>query len=310
MTIPGTSKLARPLLSDIVAIRSIVTYNIIRRQFTVVMRRVNTYDSSVKTHRVTTRPVPTSLADVVAGLELRQPKVVTRELLKEVAREVGSTMAPEVLTERLVRAGWLLPLRLRNAWEFAPGAHAGRYGWSDPWIELRALLLHEPNAPVAIAFESSLWELGHTTHQPAKTVLAHRPKWIVPRVIGARSISFDWRLPTVSVRGLPVWQEATALVGAASRPAAQGDWGNADNWLGETFRSVTPEDVIEEATGRGNPSLARLGYMAEWAGSDEIAELIDNLLPKSRDVTYFGPRKAKGRWINRWRLYDAVLPQR
>jgi hypothetical protein len=259
---------------------------------------------------MTTRPVPASLADIVAGLELRQPKVVTRKLLEDVAREVGSKLPPAVLAERLVRAGWLLPLRLQNAWEFAPGAHAGRYGWNDPWIELRALLLHQPNAPVAVAFESSIWELGHTTHQPTKPVLAHRPKWHAPRVLGARSISYDWRLPAVISRGLPVWQEATTLVAAADRPAAQGDWGNADEWLSETFRSATPDDVIKEATGRGNSTLARLGYMAEWAGSDDIAELIDDLLPKRREVTFFGPRQPKGRWINRWRLYDAILPKR
>ncbi len=260
--------------------------------------------------RTTTRPLPTSLAGIVAELELRQPKVVTRELLQDLAQEVASKIPPAALAERLVRAGWLLPLRIQNAWEFAPGAHAGRYGWNDPWIELRALLLHQPTAPVAVAFESSIWELGHTTHQPTKPVLAHRPKWHAPRVLGARSISYDWRLPTVMVRGLPVWQEATVLVAAANRPAAQGDWGNADDWLLETFQSVTPEDVVKEMTGRGNSTLARLGYMAEWAGSNDIADLIDDLLPEDREVSYFGPRKLKGRWINRWRIYDAVLSPR
>jgi hypothetical protein len=259
---------------------------------------------------MTTKPVPTSLAAIVAGLELRQPKVVTRELLGDVAREAGSKLTPEVLAERLVRAGWLLPLRLRDAWEFAPGAHAGRYGWNDPWIELRALLLHEPNAPAAVAFESAIWELGNTTHQPTKPVLAHRPKWHAPRVLGARSISYDWRLPTTTIRGLPVWQPATALVAAANRPAAQGDWGNADDWLPETFRSATADDVLIEATGRGNSTMARLGYMAEWSGRSDIADLIDDLLPKNRQVTFFGPRQPKGRWVNRWRLYDALLPQR
>ncbi len=259
---------------------------------------------------MTTRPLPTSLADIVAGLELRQPKVVTRELLGDLAQATGSKLPPKVLAERLVRAGWLLPLRLRNAWEFAPGSHAGRYGWNDPWIELRALLLNQPNAPVAVAFESSIWELGHTTHQPTKPVLAHRPKWDTPRVLDARSISYDWKLPPLMIRGLPVWQEATALVAAANRPGAQGDWGNADDWLSETFGSATPEDVITEATGRGNSTMARLGYMAEWSGRSDIADHIDELLPKSRQVTYFGPRNLKGRWISRWRLYDAMLPQR
>jgi len=264
----------------------------------------------VVSHQLTTRPIATSLADVVSGLELRQSKVVTREILYAVAQEAGSKLPPGVLAERLVRAGWLLPLRLRDAWEFAPGAHAGRYGWNDPWIELRALLLHQPNAPVAVAFESAIWELGHTTHQPTKPVLAHRPGWHAPRVLGVRSISYDWRLPTVAIRGLPVWQPPTALVAAADRPAAQGDWGNADDWLPETFRSTTPDEVLKEATSRGNATMARLGYMAEWSEQYDIADLIDDLLPKDRNVVFLGPRKPKGLWVKRWRLYDAVLPRR
>jgi len=264
----------------------------------------------MKDRQMTSRPIPASLAGIVAGLELRQPKVVTSRLLGEIAAEVGVELRPQLVAERLVRAGWLLPLRLRDSWEFAPAAHAGPYGWNDTWIELRALLLQHPNAPLAVAFQSSLWELGHTSHQPTVPVLAHRPTWRGPRIVGARSISYDWKLPAVIIRGLPVWQEATALVAAAHRPAAQGDWPNADDWLSPTFRSVNLENLMTEATGRGNATMARLGYMAQWTGRDDIADHIDGLLTVERQVTFFGPRHPKGRWINRWRLYDALLPSR
>lgn len=259
---------------------------------------------------MTTRPVPTSLAPVVEGLELRQPPVVTRALLAEIALETGAKHSPETIAERLVRAGWLLPLRTRDAWEFAPAARAGRHRSNDPWIELRALLLHQPEAPVAVAFESAVWELGYASHQPSVPVLAHRPGWHAPRSLSARTVSFDWRLPTDHANGLPLWQPATVVVAAADRPAAQGDWGNADDWLPETFRATTPADVFAEAEGRGSATLARLGYFAEWSGLHDIADEIEGLLPKHPKVTFLGSRSPRGRWVNRWRLYDALLPQR
>ena len=209
------------------------------------------------------RPVPASLATVVEELELRQPSVVTRPLLTEILAQTQVSLPPAATAERLVRLGWLLPLRTRGAWEFAPAARAGRYRAGDAWIELRALLAHDPGAPVAVAFESAVWELGHSTHQPDRPVLAHRRGWRPPRSLGTRAVTFDWRIPAKTVRGLPVWTQATILVAAAERPAAQGNWGNADDWLADTFRSATAEDLLQEAEGRRTSTLARLGYLAQ-----------------------------------------------
>lgn len=258
----------------------------------------------------TTRSLPASLAPIVAALELRQPKVVTSGLLAEIAQEAGSNLAPAAIAERLVRRGWLLPLRVRDAWEFAPGAHAGRFGWGDAWIELRALLAHSPDAPVAVAFESAIWELGHTTHQPTKPVLAHRHGWQAPPGVSARSVTYEWRLHPAKLKDLPVWQAATAVVAAADRPGAQGDWHNANDWLPETFRATTLDDVLTEVEGRGKASVARLGYLAEWSHRFDIADALDELLVGRRPVVYLGPRETKGRWANRWRLYDSLLPER
>lgn len=257
-----------------------------------------------------TRPLPSGLAPVVQELELRQPAVVTRALLRQIAAGTGVRLAEDALAERLVRLGWLLPLRRRDAWEFAPAARAGRYSSGDPWIELRALLEHEPDAPVAVAFESAVWERGRSTHQPAQPVLAHRRGWRPPEVLGARMVTFEWRLSVGIVRGLPVWHEATVVVAAAERPAAQGNWANADDWLPETFRALSPDDVLTEAAGRTVSTLARLGYLAEWAGRDDVAEEIEALLPGRLPVTFLGPRDRRDRWSRRWHVYDALLPDR
>lgn len=257
-----------------------------------------------------TRSLPTRLAPVVEDLELRQPSVVTGSLLREILAETDADVSPDVLAERLVRLGWLLPLRKRDAWEFAPGARAGRFSAGDPWIELRALLAHDPDAPVAVAFESAVWELGHSSHIPTRPVLAHRPDWRAPEALRVRAVTFDWHVPTKLARGLPVWTEATVVVGAAARPAAQGNWGNADDWLVETFRAATRDDVLAEVAGRRVSTLARLGYLAEWAGRDDIAEDVEELLPSRLPVTFLGARDRRSAWSRRWRVYDAMLPRR
>lgn len=258
----------------------------------------------------TSRPVPARLAPVVEELELHQPAVVTRSLLTEILTRTLVPLPPEAAAERLVRLGWLLPLRTRGAWEFAPAARAGRYKAGDPWIGFRALLAHDPDVPVAVAFESAIWELGHASHQPDRPVLAHRRGWRPPPSLGVRAVTFDWRVPAKTVRGLPVWTEATILVAAAERPAAQGNWGNADDWLPDTFRAATAEDLLREASGRRVSTLARLGYLAEWAGRNDIAEEIETQLPSELPVTFLGPRDRRAQWSTRWHVYDSLLPRR
>jgi hypothetical protein len=265
---------------------------------------------NVTNDRMKTRTLPRSVARVVEELELRQPTVVTRAQLTEFAANAGVSLAEDALAERLVRLGWLLPLRRRDTWEFAPGARAGRYPSGDPWIEIRALLEHQPDAPVAVAFESAVWEQGHSTHQPARPVLAHRQGWRPPETLGTRMVKFDWRLPTNAVRGLPVWREATEVVAAAERPAAQGNWANAEEWLPETFRAVTPDDVVAEAAERQASTLARLGYLAEWSAREDVAQRVEALLPGRLPVSFLGSRDRRNRWSRRWHVYDALLPER
>lgn len=258
-----------------------------------------------------TRRASSSVAGLLQELELRQPKVVTGSLLTEVIAAAGSSLTNAAAVERLVREGWLAPLRTRDAWEFVPAARAGPHPSGDPWIELRALLARKPNAPVAIAFASAVWAWGFSSHPPDRLTVAHQPGWRPPRSLSdARSVSYDWRLPLGYKDGLPVWQPATIVVAAANRPECQDNWGNADDWLPETMRATTPTDVVAEATGRGTATLARLGYFAEWSGRHDIAEALSPLLPEQLPVTFLGPRRPRGGWVKRWRLYDSLLPSR
>lgn len=260
---------------------------------------------------MTTRRASASMAGVLQELELRQPKVVTGALLSEVIAAAGSGLTKAAAAERLVREGWLSPLRTRDAWEFVPASRAGRFPSGDTWIELRAVLAGKPDAPVALAFASAVWELGYSSHQPNRPTFAHRPAWRPPRSLSAaRSVSFDWHLPGWDKDGLRVWQAATTVVAAASRPDCQDDWGNANDWLPETLRATTPADVLAEADGRGTATLARLGYFAEWSGRHDIADAVRSRLPDRLPVTFLGPRQPRGYWVKGWKLYDSLLPAR
>ncbi len=260
---------------------------------------------------MTARRASSGLAPLLQELELRRPKVVTKRLLEDVIRASGWNKSVRDATDRLVREGWLLPLRCRGAWEFVPASRAGAIPSGDPLIELRALLAREPDSPVAVAFASAVWELGYSTHQPDRETFAHSPAWRPPTSLDRmRSVSYEWVLPTWDKEGLPVWQPATTIVAAATRPSSQDDWSNADTWLPETMRATTPEEILAEAEGRGTAAITRLSYFAEWSGRHDVVERLRPTLPKELPVTYLGPRKPRGRWVNRWRLYDSLLPER
>lgn len=279
--------------------------------FPIVIYTCVTYYVDVERDHSTTRRIPSSIAGLLRELELRQPKVVTGRLLTDVIAAAGSRLEKTAAAERLVREGWLLPLRTRDAWEFVPASRAGRYPSGDPWIELRALLALKPEVPVAVAFGSAVWELGFSSHQPTRQTFAHRRGWRSPRSLSdATSVSYEWRLAAGQKDGLPVWQPATIAVAAANRPSCQNNWGNADDWLPETLRATTPSDVLAEVRGRGTATIARLGYFAEWSGRHDIVDAVTPLLPSDLPVTYLGPRELRGRWIKGWKLYDSLLPSR
>ncbi len=260
---------------------------------------------------MTVRKAPLGLAPLLQEFELRRPKVVTKRLLDEVILASGWNKSARDASDRLVREGWLLPLRSREAWEFVPASRAAAVSSGDPWIELRALLARKPDTPVAVAFASAVWELGYSNHQPDRETFAHSPAWRPPTSLDRmRSVSYEWVLPTWDKEGLPVWQPATTIVAAATRPSSQDDWSNADTWLPETMRATTPEEILAEAEGRGTAAITRLSYFAEWSGRHDVVERLRPTLPKELPVTYLGPRKPRGRWVNRWRLYDSLLPER
>jgi hypothetical protein len=86
---------------------------------------------------------------------------------------------------------------------------------------------------------------------------------------------------------------------------------NAGEWLPDTMRTTTTDDVLTEAEGKSAGALARLAYLAEWSGRHDIEDALTPLLPRKLPVTFLGPEaRSDRRWVKRWRIYDSLLPTR
>ena len=88
---------------------------------------------------MTARPSTPSLSRLLELLELEQPRVVSRQRLEEWAQEAGISWPTNVVLQRLRQRGWLLDLKTRGVWEFAPAARAGAFGADDPLIDEKIL---------------------------------------------------------------------------------------------------------------------------------------------------------------------------
>src|SRR5882724_6414896 len=66
------------------------------------------------------RTIPRTVAPVITELELNRPAVVTTRYLDQLVRQLGLPISGGQIAAKLRALGWLLPIRTKGAWEFAP----------------------------------------------------------------------------------------------------------------------------------------------------------------------------------------------
>ena len=259
--------------------------------------------------KTTARSIPKSLAPVLEDLERRQPTLVTKALLAVIIEERGLQLRPEEVAHRLQKEGWLLSLRKKDAWEFAPASRAGPIDSGDPFIELRAILNRREDFPVAVAYESAAWLHGLARRNPQRDVIAVLPGLNVPKTLKGFRVTRIWgQLDPVVVNALPVWRIETLLVLMCERPTAYRAWPTVLEWLPEAAAVADYDLISRELAGRGPPTWARLGYLLEVAGQGELAGRVHKEIdPSVKGPFYFGPRKHPGTYDKRWDVRDSVL---
>ncbi|MCH8876778.1 MAG: hypothetical protein IIA89_08120 [Chloroflexi bacterium] len=259
--------------------------------------------------KTTARSIPKSLAPVIEGLELRQPILVTKALLAEIIEEHGLRLRPEVVAHRLQKAGWLLSLRRKDAWEFAPASRAGPINSGDQFIELRAILKHRPSFPVAIAYESAAWMHNLARRSPDRDVIAIPKDRAIPKTLKSFRITRRWgKLDPVQITDLPTWRIETLIVLMAERPTAYKAWPSALEWLPDAAGAVGDDLLFEELTDRGRPVWVRTGYLIEAADNVGLANRIyEQIAPLVKGPYYFGTRRRPGIYNKKWNVRDSSL---
>ena len=253
---------------------------------------------------MTIRDAPRTLAALLQVLELEQPRVVSLRDLKQWGQDAGVSWPAEVMARRLRERGWLLDLKTRGVWEFAPAARAGAYGSGDPLIELRATLHKDPTAPFSVGAESAAYLLGYAGRRPAVEVIAAPPTVRVPPALR------DYRLARWSAYeapqsrdGLPVWSASTLLAFMAARPAAYHDWPNVGEWLGAAAADASEDSLKSELAERPRSAWARAAYLLARGGRRDAAEALIVAAPPGRGPYYLGDRSRPG---NRDPVFDVV----
>lgn len=260
---------------------------------------------------MTIRNIPSSVAAVLQELELEQHTVVTKKQLAKLTARAGVALAVSDVAERLQRHGWLLPLRTREAWEFAPAARAGPIGSGDPFVELRATLLRRPGFPVAVAYESAAWLHQLASRAPRRHALAVSPAESVPHALRDFRVTRMWaKVAAETINDVPVWGTETLVVLIGARPLAFRDWPNIGEWLAAAAEQLEPRLLLHELDGRPRSAWMRTGYLLETARRHELAEQIRDLAPLGSGPFYLGSRHESGRYDRRWEVHDSTLRYR
>jgi hypothetical protein len=259
--------------------------------------------------RMTVRSVPASTAPILEELELEQPTLVTAALLGALAARRDIDVPIDELVERLRHRGWLLDLKTRGVWEFAPAARAGSIGSGDPFIELRATLLRRPDLPAVVAAESAAWLQGLSGRPPSRHAIAVPAKLELPPALGAfRAVRHPAQLQAEVIDGLPTWRVESLLVLMAAKPGLYRDWRNVAEWLAEAMERIDDDRFREELVGRRRSTWARTAYLAARGGRGELAQELIGTAPPGTGPYYLGPRDRSGQYDSRFDVIDSYLP--
>jgi hypothetical protein len=253
------------------------------------------------------RPITQKLAALLEVLELEQPRVVSRGDLQRWGAEAGVTWPVDVSVRRLRDRGWLLDLKTRGVWEFAPASRAGAFAAGDPLIELRAVLRRNVGAPFSVAADSAAYLLGYASRRPVREVIGAPPSVRVPPALrGYRLAHWLPRTPSVVRDALPVWGAATLLAFMATRPALYGDWPNVGDWLHSAALAAGVDELRGELAGRPRSAWARAAYLVARGGREDVARALLAAAPQGRGPYYLGDRSRSGRYDAGYDVSDST----
>lgn len=253
------------------------------------------------------RSTTAALSRLLELLELEQPRVVTRHDIEDMAGAADVRWPTNVVVQRLRERGWLLDLKTRGVWEFAPAARAGAYGAGDPLIELRATLARRRDAAFAVAAESAAYLLGYASRGPQPEVVSVPAGVTVPPALrDYRVVRWAAQSPLEQREDLPVWGAATLLAFMATRPSQYHDWPNVGEWIARAVAAASPEDLRAELRERPRSAWARAAYLLAVGGQEARGSDLLSDAPSGTGPYFLGPRGGPGRHAMPFEVIDSI----
>ncbi len=256
------------------------------------------------------RTLSRSAAAVVAELEMRNARHVTRAEIATIlgvpptAKRLDNTVAD------LLSRGWLRPLNVRGAYEFLP-ASGGPWESGDPWIEFRAAVATSPLLAPQVALGSAAFLRGLADRHPARDIIAVSATPSLPpglrktyQVIRATPSRLFGATP---LDQLPVATPARLVLETAMWWHHAGDVWSPDHWIRSALQNADIEELREGAKRLGGAVTARAGHFArclEVPGAERA--LAD--LPRPQPV-FLGPRPPSLSGVpydSVWGVYDTL----
>ncbi len=248
------------------------------------------------------RIVPKWSAGLLALLVQEAPAVVSLETLTKYLQMAQITLDPKVALARLTRLGWLRKASFNGAYAFLqPGVD----DIVDPYLDLRAWQLLQPQAKFFLAGSSAAWHLGYLDRMPGQPTIWIDDSIIFPKALRGRVARVTTHFPkNVSVQalspsikllrerhldllrwadGLRAFGPEALLVQISARPKSFDAWVDLAGRLPEFCAGMDLSrlaSLLEASTGA---TRQRAVYLLRLGGRRGVM----NLLPKDRPPVKF-----------------------
>jgi hypothetical protein len=256
------------------------------------------------------RAVPTSLAGIVSELELNSATIVTLSYLEGAQERIGFRYPATELAERLRRLGWLKPLRVRGAWQFAP-ARLGGAVVEDRFIELRALMMTRPEIRISVGYESAAFIRGFIDRPPEREVLVfEHGTGVVAALDRFRRTLLTLPEAAYSMRrGLRVKTANGLFASICMHPEGFRAWDELVPNLAHLIRAIDINTVSVLLDGSSASAWARAAYLCARGGDPSAGAMLLRGAPPASGPFYLGAGRKGGYYDKTTRVIDTlVLP--